>query len=383
MISKSPIFCSAPWTSVNIDQTGRTRPCFSFCQEIANIRSNTIQEIIQGPFAEIKQHIARGEWHPGCHRCKTDEETTGASARTVRQIDPASLAAIDADINWFGLQHMIINWSNLCNLTCVYCNPDTSTAWQAALGQPIEFVRNKYEDILQLGREQGHNILGLSLGGGEPLLQKGLPEFLQYLNPQQVHVLVTTNLAVDLDRSAVYQVLKTWPRVTWQVSFDNVDPARFEYVRRGASWLEFENNIYNMLEDGQLVKAHPAYSIYNALDLVPYYQYCEQKKLPIFWCNLSHPLELDIRRQNPTLRRRACEEIDRVLAQWGTTDTQDNARGMDTIKLQGYKKQLEDVSYLFKSPERLDTIRWHRAQEERFSCLRTFEQLWPELAQEM
>jgi 2-iminoacetate synthase ThiH len=85
--------------------------------------------------------MARGEWYPGCSWCKELEETTGVSGRTVRQASKETLKAIEHDpVNYFELQHIVVNWSNLCNLACTYCNPQTSTAWQSIKGIPINHV---------------------------------------------------------------------------------------------------------------------------------------------------------------------------------------------------------------------------------------------------
>lgn len=370
MISKSSTFCPAPWTMLNIDQAGCVTPCFHFQEEIGNIAQTTIQEVISGPVQQLRETIARGEWHPGCTWCRELEQTTGRSARTVMNVDKDTVDAIDQDITHFNLQHLVINWSNLCNLSCTYCNPRNSTSWQALRKQPIQLIKNQHADIMQLAQEQGHNIRGLSLGGGEPLLQKGLPEFLGYLNPEKTNVLVTTNLSVPLNQNMVYATLKQWPHVTWQISFDNCDPDRFEYVRRGASWQQFENNIDRLLQDSQTVWAHPAYSIYNALDLMSYYEFCDSKGIGIFWCELLHPFELDVRRYSAIIRREAQEEIDRVIEKWG------NRRNMNIEKLQGYRKQLADPSYLISltlSP----LVEWHQQQESLIAHNRTFQQLWP------
>ena len=62
VISNSPTFCPAPWTSLNIDQAGEVSPCFHCVDMIGNIKKNTIQEVITGPIVTgMKQAMARGE----------------------------------------------------------------------------------------------------------------------------------------------------------------------------------------------------------------------------------------------------------------------------------------------------------------------------------
>jgi MoaA/NifB/PqqE/SkfB family radical SAM enzyme len=374
MITDSPTFCPAPWTSLNIDQAGEVSPCFHCVDMIGNVKKNTIQEVITGPIVTgMKQAMARGEWAPGCSWCKRLEETTGVSGRTVRTTSAESMKAIDTNPDFFKLEHLVVNWSNLCNLTCVYCNPEASTAWQSIKKIPINHVKNEHEDLIELARTQGHHIQGLSLGGGEPLLQKGLEQFLDYIDASKVSVMVTTNLSVDLERNAIYQRLRTWPTVSWMISFDNANAEKFEYVRHGASWTQFTNNIQIMKQHGQKVQAHPAYSVYCATDLMEYYDFCVEQDLDIFWCELNHPMELDIRRQPLELRQLAIDEIDRVV------DKYQHLPQLSTDVLQRYRATLINNSYLINPQYVPDIIKWHQDMETTLNKTVKFVNLWPNL----
>jgi MoaA/NifB/PqqE/SkfB family radical SAM enzyme len=374
VISQSPTFCPAPWTSLNIDQAGEVSPCFHCVDMIGNVKKNTIQEVITGPVVTgMKQAMARGEWAPGCSWCKRLEETTGVSGRTMRRVSEETTTAIDTGPDFFKLEHLVVNWSNLCNLTCVYCNPETSTAWQSIKKIPINYVKNEHEDLIELARTQGHNIQGLSLGGGEPLLQRGLEQFLDYINPATVRVMITTNLSVDLERNAIYQRLRTWPNVEWMISFDNADQDKFEYVRHGASWSQFVKNIQVMKKDGLNIKAHPAYSVYCALDLLEYYDFCDQENIGIFWCELNHPMELDIRRQSADLRQLAVAEINQVLTKY------QGRINLNVDVLERYRATLVDNSYLNNPQHVPDIIKWHHDMETTLNKTVKFVDLWPNL----
>jgi len=377
-VTSSPTFCPAPWTSLNIDQTGRVSPCFHARGSVGNIKETTIQKIIHGPvLTDMRDHMARGEWHTGCSWCKQLEETTGVSGRTVRRASAETLTAIEQNpVNYFELQHIVVNWSNLCNLTCTYCNPDTSTAWQSIKGIAINHVKNEHPDLIELARTQGHTVQGLSLGGGEPLLQKGLVDFLRCLVPEQVQVLVTTNLSIDITNNPVYNELRTWPGVQWQISFDNVTKDKFEYVRHGATWETFVANIGIMKQHGQCVVAHPAYSIYCALDLIEYYEFCVAHQLDLFWCELIHPQDLDVRRYSAAIRQQAIAEIDSVVEKY----SDHNNLAINTLKR--YRMTLLDNSYLYEFPE-FNPPQFHLKKEQELKTAHTFVQLWPKLANQI
>lgn len=374
-ISQSKTFCSSPWTFLNIDQTGKVLPCMHSGYELGNLKEKSIQEILKDkPLRDLRETIARGEWHSACDLCQSLESNGRKSGRTLRDASDEVKQNIDRDIEWFSLNGVVINWSNLCNLTCVYCNPHTSTAWQSVEKIPIQLIKNNHPDLIELAKTHGKNIKGLSLGGGEPLLQKGLPEFLQQLDSEATSVMVTTNLSVDIKNNLVYQELKKWKKVDWMVSFDNADRDKFEYVRNGASWDQFVANIDQMKRDGQHVIAHPAYSIYCAFELDQYYEFCINNELDVFWCELTHPFELDTRRLPMEIRQLAIDEIKKIVEKYSAK----NNLALGTLN--GYINSLNDNSGLCNIERKLDTLAWHQEIEKKLKHTNTFEQLWPWLA---
>lgn len=378
MISQSPTFCPCPWTTVNIDQSGMVKPCLSsyeYGQDLGNVNRASIQDIIKGPRSQqLRKTIAAGAWDPLCAGCQRLEAAGCSSPRhaALDEYGAETGAIVDQDRDNLILRDITVNWSNLCNLTCTYCNPGTSTRWQAVRNLPITVVKNSPAGLIELAEEHAETIRGLSLGGGEPLLQKGLPEFLQHIRPEQTAVMITTNLSVDLESNAVYHVLKAWPNVTWSVSFDNVTRERFEYVRNGAEWAVFYANIQQLKQHGQHVVAHPAYSIYCALSLVEYYEFCVAHDLDIYWCDLQHPYALDIRRAPGALRRAAQAEIDRVVELY-----KDHPANLALATLKNYRLQLENPTTT-PTLGTVDPVTWHREQETILTQQHRFEDLWPE-----
>lgn len=358
---------------LNIDHTGSVFPCMNSDYVLGNIKKNSVQEIIDGkPRKELCETIEQGQWHDACRRCKRNEDSGNFSARTQARVDSEHTDAINKDITWFKPLQLTVNWSNLCNLTCVYCNSDTSTAWQSVKKIPITFVRNEHQSLIDLVREKGTDLIGLTLGGGEPLLQKGLAEMLRHLDSTKVHVNVLTNLSVDITKNEIYQLLKTWSNVSWQLSFDNANKEKFEYVRHGANWEQFVTNIRTMKQDNQTIVAHPAYSIYCAFDLEEYYEFCNHHQLSVFWCDLWNPAELDARRLPRNFILNAVDVIDNVTDKWGRSSGQ----GLDTLSR--YRLQMLDPDYQRTlTNQKLDIVGFHDRIEQELNKTTRFIELWP------
>jgi len=128
-----------------------------------------------------------------------------------------------------------------------------------------------------------------------------------------------------------------------------------------------------MKKDGLNIKAHPAYSVYCALDLLKYYDFCNQEDIGIFWCELNHPLELDIRRQSVELRQLAIAEIDLVL------DKYQGHINLNVDVLERYRATLMDNSYLIDPLPVPDMIKWHQDMETTLNKNVKFVDLWPNL----
>ena len=182
--------------------------------------------------------------------------------------------------------------------------------------------------------------------------------------------MVTTNLSVDLHKNKIYQYLKEWKTVDWQISFDNAHREKFEYVRHGASWDQFVKNIQILKEDNQKVAAHPAYSIYCAYDLMDYYKFVVDHQLNLFWCMLSHPVELDVVHLSKPMRAAAAEEIDKVLAAYS------GHRNLALDTLHRYKLMLLEPREFF---HQVDPVQYHRTIETEFGKESKFEILWSPL----
>ena len=77
-----------------------------------------------------------------------------------------------------------------CNLCCSYCD----TRWACTDDAPAEMM--SAEEIASLVRESG--IVNVTLTGGEPLLQKELPELVELLISDGRRVEIETNGSIDI-----------------------------------------------------------------------------------------------------------------------------------------------------------------------------------------
>ena len=75
-----------------------------------------------------------------------------------------------------------------CNLRCTYC--DTQYAYDAGEEISLEYLLLKVRDF---------NVKLVEITGGEPLIQKDVPELIQTLIEKKYKVLLETNGSIDID----------------------------------------------------------------------------------------------------------------------------------------------------------------------------------------
>jgi GTP 3',8-cyclase len=125
------------------------------------------------------------------------------------------------------IDYLRISLTDRCNLRCVYCMPEEGVEWK----EPGDILT--YEEIerfTKIAVEEG--ISKIRLTGGEPLVRKGVPEFVRRLHDDigVESVALTTN-ATLLPRYAAELRAAGLERVN--VSLDSLDPEAYSAITRG------------------------------------------------------------------------------------------------------------------------------------------------------
>ena len=360
-------YCSAVDSGLFVSVKGMVGLCCSGSEPLGNIREQPIRDIFSSPkYIEIKSDLTNNRPNNYCDGCYRTEKTAPGSSQ---------MSAFNNDYSSDGTRRIKladIRWSNVCNLSCRYCNTHDSSEWRRLSGMPIEKVDRDYtESLFQEIKNNKNNINSLYLLGGEPLMQKHNEQLLSIID-STTKIDVLTNGSVRLDNNKIYNLLKKFPNVYWNLSFDNVSD-RFEYVRHGADWELFKNNVRTLIEDfgKNNVSFHPVYHIWNAFNLKEFYDFAEEMAgLRINWqlglpkVDEMFPTDSFITfGHNKSIIDRAIEEIDNLK--------------IENATLTGIKESLiKDIPDETKSQR---FLKWIGEMENFMPPKRTFEELWPEL----
>ena len=150
---------------------------------------------------------------------------------------------------------------NSCNLNCIYCFGDD------------KMYRFKRSDTVEqiYGPVAAMHPLQISIGGGEPTLNKQLGEIIEFFSRQEIAVLLDTNGTTD-GLNKIIPVLKK-NNVLVRFSIDSLDDAIINSVRprkTGISVPESKmitDNLDMLLSNGICISVHTVLTKFNALHI--------------------------------------------------------------------------------------------------------------------
>jgi sulfatase maturation enzyme AslB (radical SAM superfamily) len=308
-------FCSLPFTEIFLGPDGGIKPCCSALDNIGSLHKDRIKDIIASDVAKsIRHSIINNEWHPNCIQCRNQSER-GVQGERKDDLDEFILENGIVDQDFFKLKRLDLRWSNTCNLSCTYCYEYFSSKWAQIKGIKVNTIKDENENSLFLLIEQHKDTINsILMLGGEPLLQKQNAKLIEELSGRSFYIL--TNFAVPLQSNKIGQQLIKEPLVKFAVSFETVGN-RYEYVRHGASWKVFVDNVDYLQETRPDLKleCHSLYSIYSAFNLVEFYKFVSEKKFEnVMWHLLESSGESDsasVLNLSDDLKQQAIEEIEK------------------------------------------------------------------------
>jgi MoaA/NifB/PqqE/SkfB family radical SAM enzyme len=250
-ISQNQFFCAMPFHHLMVKTNGDYNVCCSHMmpsQKRMNINSHSIEVWRNSEYVkEVQEYMINNIPHPGCQKCwQRESEKLGS----LRQRTSLEYKILGIDIDNPVIKNCEIDLENTCNLTCLMCNENHSSA---ILAENKKLGINKIEQVDVKWKQQGydsleklvseHDIKVLNVRGGEPMYNKKLLELLEKIPASK-----TNNMVLHITTNATRyseeweNVFKKFSLVRVMFSIDAVGPL-FEYIRFPAKWNEVCENI--------------------------------------------------------------------------------------------------------------------------------------------
>lgn len=237
---------------------------------------------------ELISHEEAGTWPKQCRGC-LDIETTGLKSYRLEVINDKH-------------RHLHVQTGNICDSDCVMCGPQWSTKVMSRLKMkpdpekqylgktnvPVRSIWNEPASIENL-REAAKWTDHIHFGGGEPLIDKRIWDFIETIARSDLSISFVTNLNT-LPSARGFELLKSFKNVGMNVSIDATGRL-YEWIRHGLSYKRVMTNLATIKTMGIgaaincEVQAHnvaniPAHhSVFSGLGFLPDYYFVDRPKL--------------------------------------------------------------------------------------------------------
>ena len=203
-------------------------------------------------FDEIRETMMRNEWHPGCYKCKADEESKGHSMRTEAD------EFFDSFDDVVRLEYLEITVGRLCNLACLSCGSDFSHTWdkdELALGisdeNKISTLKKEQEyDLDSLDLDKLQHVKYIKVTGGEPFLHKQFLRLIVRLADAglapQIEIEIFTN-CTWYPQKVEYDALLQFKHIKLSPSIDGYGTTN-ELLRYPSKWDVIESTLDKWIE---------------------------------------------------------------------------------------------------------------------------------------
>jgi MoaA/NifB/PqqE/SkfB family radical SAM enzyme len=198
---------------------------------------------------EVRETFLKDQRHPGCQQC-WQREDSGFSSMRQRTYDEYQILGIN--VSKPKIKNVEIDLENLCNLKCLMCNENSSSAILAE-NQRLKINKIEQRDInwsslafenLQKILDQGPHVINIR--GGEPFYNKNLLKLVQNIPIDQARstlLHITTNATIWNEKWQ--EALSKFRLVRIMCSIDAIQEL-YEYLRYSADWNSVSKNILTM-----------------------------------------------------------------------------------------------------------------------------------------
>lgn len=275
--------CSKLWTDINVRIP--TKQILNCCKRM-QYTTPTIEEMNElGPdiFHRRRENledkallIANNELNSACDYCKETWPNSIWNSWNKWKDRDWTREDLDKLIDVDHTNYIEIMLGTTCNMTCMYCSADTSSAWADLKKIPRNhgdelwketILNNLYAYIEKMNMTpevSGYgntNLIFYNFLGGEPLLEWDIFDILEKImtihrrrNSTGHIISITTNLNIKpklLER--FLELVKSSPDFRWVISasVDAIGPYG-ENIRDGLKWNQFENNVIRLLNTNEI-----------------------------------------------------------------------------------------------------------------------------------
>lgn len=209
----SETYCPLPFNHLYVSEKGEVKPCCvsKGFKSKPNVNIQDLDTIYNSKdFISLRQSLTSNKKPSICNIC-WEQEAVNADSHRLRNIreyknQSPSITLRDSKVVEVQFEDLDIRFSNICNLKCVMCSPESSHLHNDGV---IVKIKDGFIDDL---KPKLKYLKRIYFAGGEPLIMDEHYEILDYLSRvnNKVKIIYSTNLQI-LEKGK-YKVLELWSR---------------------------------------------------------------------------------------------------------------------------------------------------------------------------
>lgn len=300
LVSKSEVFCMAPWIQLHAQTNGKVAPCCMSSihggNELGDLRANPnlADAWNSDNMKQLRMNMLEGKKSSICTHCYDYEKVGKFSERNQynrdykRYIHRIDATLKDGTLKELNVPLIDIRFSNKCNYKCRICDSVYSSLWYEeemktgkipGLPSTKEMkVSNNDEEFWMSFEEFLPHVKRLHFAGGEPLFMEEHYKTLEHLiSIGNTDTILSYNSNFSTLRFKNNNVTSLWnkfKKVEVWASLDMMGE-KGDYQRKGQKWEKIEENIRIIQKECPTVLfgVNVTVSIFNILDIPAFYQY--------------------------------------------------------------------------------------------------------------
>lgn len=265
----SETYCPLPFNHLHVSEKGEVKPCCVSKPFTSrhNVNTQNLDTIYNSKdFISLRRSLTSNKKPPICNICWEQESvnTDSHRLRNIRQNEIHSMKPRYDEIVEVQFEDIDIRFSNICNLKCVMCGPESSH-----LHNDGNVVKIKDGFLGELKPKLKH-LKRIYFAGGEPLIMDEHYEILDYLSKVNKDVKISYSTNLQIIEKGKYKVLELWSRFKHKpyvaASCDGLYKLG-EKIRVGFSTDKFIKNIRLLEKNNIPVTISYTVGTYNVLEI--------------------------------------------------------------------------------------------------------------------
>ncbi len=257
-----------PWTHLHTWPDGRILTCCMSPSDkpMGNLKEITLEQAWNSEQQkQLRKDLLSGKQNSICDRChemeRNDISTTRqwANKHLAKHMDVVESTKEDGTVDKVNLPYIDFRFSNICNFKCRTCGPELSSSWfddhSKIWGKPDhKKIIRPYKDEKTFWEKVEPYMDGLEeiyFAGGEPLIMEEHYRILKRLVEKKMfHVKLKYNTNFSQMTYKDIDVMKEWDKFEQVEIGASLDAShkRGEYLRKGQSWKQVEDNRKRMFD---------------------------------------------------------------------------------------------------------------------------------------